>query len=145
MTKREIYELQVKLNELGYGPIEEDSQYGKNTESAYRRYLDDLDPNVPTVIPPPEQKWWMSKALIASVATVLVSLIGLFGYEVDAQFATQMILSVITLVTGMLSVIGTVKRKGAIDTTYVNPFNQPKPLVPESTEYVDPRGNFQDR
>jgi peptidoglycan hydrolase-like protein with peptidoglycan-binding domain len=144
MTRDEIIILQIKLNQLGYGPIQVDGQYGKNTENAYRRYLDELDPNVPTVIPPPEQKWWMSKALIASVATVLVSLIGLFGYEVDAQFATQMILSVITLVTGMMSVIGTVKRKGAIDTTYVNPFNQPKPLVPESTEYVDPRGNFQD-
>jgi peptidoglycan hydrolase-like protein with peptidoglycan-binding domain len=143
MNKDEIIILQTKLKQLGYGPLEVDGQYGKNTENAYRRYLDDLDPNVPTVIPAPEQKWWMSKALIGGIATVLVSLIGVFGYEIDAQFATQMILSIITLVTGIISVIGTLKRKGTIDTTYINPFNQPKSSG--STQYIDPRGNFQDK
>lgn len=151
MTKSEIYELQVKLNKLGYGPIEEDSQYGKNTEAAYRRYLDDLDPNVPTVIPLPEKKWWMSKALIGGAATILVSIIGIFGYELDAEFTSQMITSLITLITGVLAVIGTIKNKGAIDTTYVNPFNQPKPLTRpyedsfnQPKPYEDPRGSFKD-
>lgn len=141
MTKSEIYELQIKLNKLGYGPIEVDGQYGKNTEAAYRRYLDELDPTVPTVIPAPEQKWWMSKALIGGAATVLVSIIGIFGYELDVEFTSQMITSIITLITGVLAVVGTVKNRAPIDTTYVNPFNQPKPLT---KPYEDPRGSFSD-
>ncbi len=37
MTRQEIIELQTRLNKLGYGPLQIDGQYGKNTESAYRR------------------------------------------------------------------------------------------------------------
>lgn len=151
MTKTEILVLQRKLNSLGYGPIREDGQYGKNTEAAYRKYLDELDPNVPTVIPAPEKKWWMSKTLIGGLATVIVSLIGIFGFELDAELASQIITSTITLVTGILAIVGAIKNKGAIDTTYINPFNQPKPMTPEDRrkyanqmDNEDPRVSFRD-
>lgn len=151
MTKIEIFELQKKLNKLGYGPINVDGQYGSETEKAYRKYLDELDPNVPTIIPPPEKKWWMSKTLIGGLATVGVSLIGIFGYQLDAELATQIITSAITLFTGILAIVGAIKNKGAIDTTYINPFNQPKPMsleerrkYVEQMQYEDPRGSFKD-
>lgn len=152
MIKNEkTYLLQKKLNQLGYGPIDEDGQYGPNTEKAYRRYLDELDPDVPTVIPPPEKKWWMSKTLIGGLGTVIVSIIGIFGYQLDAELATQIITSAITLITGILAVIGAIKNKGPIDTTYINPFNQPKPKTEEERRkyieqitYQDPRGSFHD-
>ena len=96
MTKQEIVQLQIKLNKLGYGPIQVDGQYGKNTEAAYRKYLDELDPSVPTVIPPPEQKWWRSRrALIGALATIIVGIIGMVGYQLDNQFVTEMIISAI--------------------------------------------------
>lgn len=149
MTKQEIVQLQIKLNKLGYGPIQVDGQYGKNTEAAYRKYLDELDPSVPTVIPPPEEKWWMSRALIGALATIIVGIIGMFGYQLDNQFVTEMIISAITVITGIITVIGTIKRKAPIDTKYINPFNQPKPLTNYSEITInyeeDARGIFSDK
>lgn len=145
MTKQEIIQLQIKLNKLGYGPLQVDGQYGKNTEASYRRYLDDLDPEMPTVIPPPEQKWWMSKTFIGALSTIIVGLIGIFGYQLDSQFVSEMILSGITLITGIITIVGAFNKKRApIDIKYINPFNQPKPLSP-SSYYNDPRGDFSDR
>jgi peptidoglycan hydrolase-like protein with peptidoglycan-binding domain len=146
MTKQEIIGLQMQLNKLGYGPLEVDGQYGKNTKEAYAKYLDDLDPETPTVVPPPDQKWWMSKALIGGVATILVGIVGIFGYQLDSQVITEIILSTITVVTGVISVLGTLKRKAPIDTKYINPFNQPAPLksYDEIKPYADPRGAFSD-
>ncbi len=118
---KEVLTLQRKLNELGYGPIAEDGQYGKNTEAAYRRYLDEIDPEVPTVIPAPETKWWMSKPIIAAAATILVSIVSIFGYQLDLEMTSQMLFSLITLVTGIASIYGTVKNGSQIDKVHINP------------------------
>ncbi len=90
----------------------------------------------------------MSRALIGALATIIVGVLGIFGYTLDNQFVTEMILSTITVVTGIITVIGTLKRKAPIDTKYVNPFNQPKPLKDHSEiniQYEDARGVFSDK
>lgn len=131
-------ELQRKLNSLGYGPLKEDGQYGKNTAEAYKRYLDEIDPSVPTVIPQPEIKWWMSKPLITAVSTILVSIIGMFGYQIESEYMSEMLLASVTLITGVLGVVGAVKNKANIDTTHINPIRRMQ--MPSN----DPRGFFAD-
>jgi len=132
-------ELQRKLNSLGYGPLKEDGQYGKNTAEAYKRYLDEIDPYVPTVIPQPEIKWWMSKPLIAAVSTILVSIIGMFGYQIESEYISEMLLASVTLITGVLGVVGAVKNKANIDTTHINPIKRRMQMPSD-----DPRGVFAD-
>lgn len=137
-------ELQTRLNELGYGPLNVDGQYGKNTEEAYNAYLSEIDPGTPNYAPSAQEKWWMSKAFIGAGATILVSIVGIFGYEMDSEQLSQTIVSLLTLSTGIMAFVGTIKRKAPIDTTYINPFNQPKRLRPLPSDNDIPSGNAED-
>jgi len=136
-----VLELQKRLNKLGYGPLKEDNQYGKNTADAYKAYLDDIDPDTPTIYPTAESKWWMSKPFIGALATILVSIIGIFGYTLDSELLTQIIFSLLTLSTGVYAAVNTIKNKSAIDTTNVNPFKRVRNVSPDD----DPRGLFRDQ
>jgi peptidoglycan hydrolase-like protein with peptidoglycan-binding domain len=135
-----ILELQRRLVSLGYGPLVLDGQYGENTEKAYKLYLDKIDPNTPTFQPPAETKWWQSRAFIGGAATIIVSLLGLVGYQLDVTQFTQVLVALVTFITGGLSLIGTLKRKAPIDTTNINPFKRLHNVSP----YDDPRGLFKD-
>lgn len=142
-----VAELQARLNELGYGPLTVDGQYGKNTEAAYKAYLDAIDSTTPTFQPPAETKWWQSKAFIGAGATILVSVIGIFGFELDSELLTQNIIAIITLSTGVMSLVGTIKKKGAIDTVNINPLKRMRPVQTRSElegSSEDPRGLFKD-
>jgi len=79
-----ILDLQKRLNELGYGPLEEDGKYGTNTAEAFILYQDEIDPDTPTVVPAPQQKWWTSKKFLGGVGTILVGILGILGYSVEA-------------------------------------------------------------
>lgn len=138
MTKTEVMQLQARLNELGFGPITADGQYGKQTEKAYRKYLDEMDSSTPTVIPKPDKKWWHSKAAVGSIATVLASVFGMVGYSVDASFLSEMILALITLITGAAGLYGTVTRDASIEKQLL-PHRKPA-----KSENTDPRGVFGD-
>lgn len=136
MTKEEVVQLQKRMNDLGFGPIGVDGQYGKNTEKAYRAYLDSLDHDTPTIIPKPEKKWWHSKAVVGSISTVIASVFAIAGVSIDSSFLSEMIIAGITLITGFISLYGTVTRDSAIE----------KQILPkkQKQEYKDPRGMFSD-
>jgi peptidoglycan hydrolase-like protein with peptidoglycan-binding domain len=160
MTKTEVLSLQKRLNELGFVsfeegsngevipvPLEEDGQYGAETENAYRRYLDSLDSSTPTVIPKPDKKWWHSKAAVGSIATVIASVFGMIGYSVDSSFISEMILALITLVTGITGMYGTITRDSSIEKTVLPDFSKKRSRPEGRTSVVhneskDPRGSF---
>lgn len=143
MPDEKVLLLQKQLNLKGYGPLKEDGQYGKNTNSEYRKYLQDLDASTPNIAPEPEIKWWMNRAIISSFCVILVGIIGVFGYELDSEALSQLILSLITVVTGAATVVSTFKNKSNIDRTNLNPF---KPVMQMRTidKAEDPRGFFKD-
>lgn len=151
MDKQQTIALQIRLNDLGYGPLEVDGVYGNNTNNAYRKYLDEIDPETPTVTPAPSQKWWMSRGVIGSAVVVIVGIAGVFGWEMDAEKFTDLALSIVTVISGAIALIGTVKRKGDIDTVNVIPFkrksannisNRLPSNMQTDNEYKDPRGSF---
>lgn len=149
--RQKTADLQSRLNDLGYGPLIIDGVYGKKTDKAYRKYLDEIDPDTPTVAPDPSTKWWMSRAFIGSGVVIIVGIAGIFGWEMDAEKFTDLVLSIVTVISGTIALIGTVKRKGDIDTVNVIPFkrnstnnisNKLPSNVQTDNEYKDPRGSF---
>lgn len=146
MTKQEIIKLQIKLNEAGYGPLVVDGKYGTKTEEVYRKYLDELDPKVPTVIPPPKKPWWTSKAVLGSLATIIASILGVVGYSIDASMISEILVASVTAITGILSLIGTINRKGEIEKESFVPFKKKTTveaeLIEAAKQYKDPRGLF---
>jgi len=114
MTRSEILELQKKLTELGYEPGPVDGWYGEQTQRAYQTYLDDQNSSVPNLVPAPQKPWYLSRALLGALATIIASLVGLLGYSLDANQLTDVMTSGATLAFGILAFIGTIQRKGSI-------------------------------
>jgi hypothetical protein len=124
MTKAETRELQRRLNEIGLAyqilgePLKEDGIYGPDTDRVYVNWLD-RDSIIPSVTPEPAKPWWTSRALLGGMATIIVGIAGLAGYALDVAQITDVVVSASALVAGILSTVGSLKRKGAIDPTLV--------------------------
>ncbi len=124
MTKNETIALQRRLNEIGLAyqtlgeNLEEDGIYGKRTREVHRAWLDQ-DAEVPTITPEAAKPWWTSRGLLGGLATIIVGVAGLAGYALDVAQITEIVVSASALVAGILSTVGSLKRKGAIDPTLV--------------------------
>jgi hypothetical protein len=124
MNKSEILELQRRLNEVGLASLvlgellTEDGIYGPNTDRVYTAWLD-RDSVMPSVTPPPAKPWWTSRGLLGGLATIIVGVAGLAGYALDVAQITEIVVSASALLAGILSTVGSIKRKGAIDPTLV--------------------------
>jgi hypothetical protein len=124
MSKSEILELQRRLNEVGLAylvlgePLAEDGIYGPDTDRVYTEWLD-RDSVMPSVTPPPAKPWWTSRGLLGGLATIIVGVAGLAGYALDVAQITEIVVSASALLAGILSTVGSIKRKGAIDPTLV--------------------------
>jgi peptidoglycan hydrolase-like protein with peptidoglycan-binding domain len=138
-----ILDLQKRLNELGYGPLEEDGKYGSRTAEAFKLYQDEIDPDTPTVIPTPQQKWWTSKRFLGGVGTILVGILGILGYSVEAEALTQILVALVTLGTGTISLIGALRENGEVDIESM-PTRTSGMRRKNDSEYKDPRGLFGD-
>lgn len=68
-----------------------------------------------------EKPWWQSRAIIGSLITVLASLLGIIGYTLNVPLATELALSIGTLVGGALSWYGRIKAEKLIDKRAVLP------------------------
>ena len=156
MTKPEILELQRRLNEVGLAylvlgePLEEDGIYGKRTREVHRWHLDH-DTSIPTVTPEPAKPWWTSRGLLGGLATIIVGVAGLAGYALDVAQITEIVVSASALVAGILSTVGSLRRKGAIDPTLVMRLPhgrdlrlpvRPERKTPGGSGRSDPRGYF---
>jgi hypothetical protein len=124
VTKNETIALQRRLNEIGLAyqtlgeNLEEDGIYGKRTREVHRAWLDQ-DAEVPTITPEAAKPWWTSRGLLGGLATIIVGVAGLAGYALDVAQITEIVVSASALVAGILSTVGSLKRKGAIDPTLV--------------------------
>lgn len=114
MTKTEIITLQTKLSEMGYD-VEIDGWYGKQTKEAYSQYLKDSQLETSHSLTPMEQKpWYLSKALIGTLVTIIAAIAGLFGWDFDSPQLTEVLLSLITLISGIVSLVATIRRTTTI-------------------------------
>jgi hypothetical protein len=124
MSKTEILELQRRLNEVGLAylvlgePLEEDGIYGPNTDRVYTEWLN-RDNVMPSVTPEPAKPWWTSRGLLGGLATIIVGIAGLAGYALDVAQITEIVVSASALLAGILSTVGSIKRKAPIDPTLV--------------------------
>jgi hypothetical protein len=151
VTKNETIALQRRLNEIGLSyqilgeNLEDDGIYGKRTREVHRAWLDQ-DAEVPTITPEAAKPWWTSRGLLGGLATIIVGIAGLAGYALDVAQITEIVVSASALVAGILSTVGSLKRKGAIDPTLVMRLPRGRdvrlPVLPhrqrESSEGRDP-------
>ena len=143
-----IQALQERLIELGYGPLIVDGVYGKQTQAAYRRYLDEVDPDTPTVTPEAPKPWWTSRALLGLLASFLAMVAGRFGLELDDESLTRILLQATELAGLVVAFWGTVRRAGPIDQTLVARLGARDLRLPvraaRAADPDDPRGVFRD-
>ena len=114
MTRADIIHLQTRLAELGYRPGPVDGWYGEQTRRAYQTYLDDQNSSVPNLTPAPQKPWYLSRAVMGALATIIASGAGIAGWVVDAGHLAEILSSLATLGFGILSFVGTIYRKGEI-------------------------------
>ena len=148
MQTERILDLQTRLNELGYGPLAVDGIYGKQTQAAYHKYLDEIDPDTPTVTPDAPKPWWTSRALLGLLASFLAMVAGRWGWQVDDERLTQLLFEVVQFGGLVLAFWGTVTRRAPIDPTLVARVGDRDVRVPVPAERLgdpeDPRGVFRD-
>lgn len=143
-----IKSLQARLNELGYGPLTVDGVYGQHTQAAYHRYLDEVDPDTPTVTPEAPKPWWTSRTLLGLLATVLAMVARRCGWEVNDGDLLGVLTQVVEVAGLVLAFWGTVRRAGPIDQTLVARVGERDLRLPRRAERAaeadDPRGAFRD-
>ena len=124
MTKAEISNLQQQLNSAGYGPIHVDGVYGKVTAEAYERYVTDSNVGpvgTPMPVPPASKPWWLSKAVLGSVAGVITGFAGLLGWSIDSGQTTELLTSIVSISFAFMAWWGSVNRTAPIDKSLVLP------------------------
>jgi hypothetical protein len=119
MTKAEVIALQESLNRQGANLIV-DGRYGPATRAAYAEYLD-RDTAVPTVVPPAPKPWYLSRAVVGILVTLVASVFRHFDIIVDAKGLTDVILQFIETSGLVLAFVGTVRRDRPIDRGLVAP------------------------
>lgn len=124
MTRADIIELQTRLTELGYRPGPVDGWYGEQTQRAYQLYLADQNSSVPNLTPAPQKPWYLSRAVLGALATIIASGAGIAGWVVDAGHLADILSSTATLVFGVIAFIGTIQRKGEIRRGKITPVSR---------------------
>ena len=128
MTKQEIIdlrsqqaiaELQIQLNKQGFNLVV-DGRWGEKTRAAYAAYLD-RDPSVPTLVPPAPKPWWQSRAIWGLIATIVAGFASRYGFEVDSEGLTNVLLQIVEVGGLALALFGTVRRTQPLDSTLVAP------------------------
>jgi hypothetical protein len=123
MTRAETRRMQQHLNRQGLGPLTVDGVYGPATERAYQRYLQFYTPVDDAPTPPAAKPWWTSRALWGALATILISIAGIFidVSNIDAKELADVLVSMSTGFAGLLALYGTITRKAPIDPTLAAP------------------------
>lgn len=154
MNREDTITLQRDLNARGFGPLTVDGIYGPATAGAYARLIQISDAGgIGHAMPVPAaaKPWWTSRALIGSLATVILSVIGMFtGISIDAGAVTDALYALLTAIFGVITLVGTLRRQAPIDPTLALPGvrlgadrlpSERLPTVPDDTKR-DPPGGF---
>ena len=122
MTKAEVLELQQAINAATNWGLEEDGIYGSDTAEAYQYYVNQATPhNVPTPVPAGSKPWYLSRAVIGSLVSLLAVITERMGWIVDANALTTLLVQFLEVGGLALAFVGTVKRRAPIDSTLVAP------------------------
>lgn len=146
MTRAEVRQLQINLNDLGYGPLTVDGIYGPKTDAAFRKQTqENITPEV--IYPPVVKPWWQSRAVLGLLASVLAMIAGRMGWSIDDGQITDLLLKTVELGGLALAAWGTVRRSAPIDPTLVARVGTRDVRLPvrsHGTPDGDPRGAFRD-
>ena len=146
MTRAEVRQLQINLNDLGYGPLTVDGIYGPKTDAAFRKQTqENITPEV--IYPPVAKPWWTSRAVLGLLASVLAMIAGRLGWNIDDGQITEMLLKATELGGLALAAWGTIRRSAPIDPTLVARVGARDVRLPvrsHGTTDSDPRGAFRD-
>lgn len=119
MTRTEIRTLQHDLKARGY-PLQVDGVYGPKTASAYKAWLDDnTAPSMSTPVPPAAKPWYLSRAVIGVLVSLIAVITERMGWIVDANTLTTLIVQLAEVAGLVLAFVGTVRRRAPIDGTLV--------------------------
>lgn len=122
MTKQEVAALQREINDTCGFKLTVDGIYGPATAEAYQYYINQLTPRrINTPVPPAPKPWWQSRAIWGLIATIVAGLAGRYGFEVDSEGLTNVLLQIVEVGGLALAVFGTVRRTQSLDPTLVAP------------------------
>ena len=122
VTKTEVIALQREINDTCGFKLTVDGIYGPATAEAYQYYINQLTPRrVNTPVPPAPKPWWQSRAIWGLIATIVAGVAQRYGYEVDSEGLTNVLLQIIEVGGLALAVFGTVRRTASIDSSLVAP------------------------
>ena len=146
MTRAEVRQLQINLNDLGYGPLTVDGIYGPKTDAAFRKQTqENITPEV--IYPAVAKPWWTSRAVLGLLASVLAMIAGRFGWSIDDGQITDLLLKAVELGGLALAAWGTVRRSAPIDPMLVARVGTRDVRLPVRSRRAadsDPRGAFRD-
>ncbi len=122
MSKSETLTLQRAINaEFGWG-LREDGVYGPKTADAYQYYLNQKTPrNVPTPAPAGAKPWYLSRAVIGVLVSLIAVITERMGWIVDANTLTTLLVQLAEVLGLVLAFVGTVRRRAPIDSSLVAP------------------------
>ena len=116
MTRAETLEIQRQLG------LKADGIYGPKTHDAYQRWLNaNTVESMPTPAPAAAKPWYLSRAVIGILVSLIAVITERMGWIVDANTLTTLIVQLAEVAGLALAFIGTVRRRAAIDSTLVAP------------------------
>ena len=116
MTRAEILEIQRQLG------LEQDGIYGPKTHDAYQRWLNaNTIESMPTPAPAAAKPWYLSRAVIGILVSVIAVVAERAGWIVDADELTTLAVQFAEVAGLALAFIGTVRRRAPIDGSLVVP------------------------
>ena len=136
MTRTEIITLQRDLKERGYGLVV-DGIYGPATAAAYQDWLNQHTPqDVASPAPAAAKPWYLSRAVIGILVSVIAVIADRMGWMVDANELTTLAVQLVEVAGLALAFVGTVRNRAPIDNGLVLPGmrinSRPCPVPPDS-------------
>lgn len=122
MTSADTLKLQRAINAATNWGLTEDGRYGPETAEAYQYYINQQTPrSVPTPVPPAPKPWYLSRAVIGILVSVIAVVTERMGWIVDADTLTTLAVQFAEVAGLALAFVGTVRRRNTIDNSLVAP------------------------
>lgn len=145
MTRAETRKIQRQLNAAGWR-LSVDGVYGPATHAAYQEWLNaHTDDGMPAYAPPAAKPWYLSRAVIGVLVSLIAVITERMGWIVDADTLTTLVVQVAEVAGLALAFVGTVRRRAPIDPTLAAPglrFPTRAPDLPAGGHPHQPPGPF---
>ena len=141
MTRAEILSIQRQLG------LKADGIYGPQTAAAYQAWLNkNTVESMPTPAPPAAKPWYLSRAVIGILVSLIAVIAERMGWTVDANTLTTLLVQMAEVGGLAMALVGTVRRRAPIDSTLVAPGmrlpTRANTVSPDNTDVSHLRGPF---